>query len=429
MKTTELKDYLDDITLFSATQEEPQWMLELRQKALEKAQELDLPKIERVKMHRWPLMNVGNINEEVLGNPVLPSFDELEDNPMIIQGRTTTLYEQMPVELSEQGVIFTDIFTAMKEHSELVEKYFMTKAVLYDEDKLTAFHAAMMNGGVFLYVPKNVVVKEAFESLFFQNNEDSSAWVKHVLIVADDNSQVTYLERLQSEGETSEKLSANVVVEVIANPGAKVKFAAIDRLGKEVSTYMNRRAYVRRDASVDWALGIMNDGDVVADFDSDLVGEGAHSEVKVVAISSGRQTQGIDTRVTNKAPHSVGHILQHGVIRDRGTLTFNGIGHILKGAKGADAQQESRVLMLSDKARGDANPILLIDEFEVTAGHAASAGRLDPDELYYLMSRGLPQKEAERLVTRGFLGSVITSIPVKAVQKEFVEVIDRKLAD
>ena len=176
-------------------------------------------------------------------------------------------------------------------------------------------------------------------------------------------------------------------------------------------------------------LGIMNDGDVVADFDSDLVGEGAHSEVKVVAISSGRQTQGIDTRVTNKAPHSVGHILQHGVIRDRGTLTFNGIGHILKGAKGADAQQESRVLMLSDKARGDANPILLIDEFEVTAGHAASAGRLDPDELYYLMSRGLPQKEAERLVTRGFLGSVITSIPVKAVQKEFVEVIDRKLAD
>ena len=429
MKTTELKDYLDDITLFSATQEEPQWMLELRQKALEKAQELDLPKIERVKMHRWPLMNVGNINEEVLGNPVLPSFDELEDNPMIIQGRTTTLYEQMPVELSEQGVIFTDIFTAMKEHSELVEKYFMTKAVLYDEDKLTAFHAAMMNGGVFLYVPKNVVVKEAFESLFFQNNEDSSAWVKHVLIIADDNSQITYLERLQSEGETSEKLSANVVVEVIANPGAKVKFAAIDRLGKEVSTYMNRRAYVRRDASVDWALGIMNDGDVVADFDSDLVGEGAHSEVKVVAISSGRQTQGIDTRVTNKAPHSVGHILQHGVIRDRGTLTFNGIGHILKGAKGADAQQESRVLMLSDKARGDANPILLIDEFEVTAGHAASAGRLDPDELYYLMSRGLPQKEAERLVTRGFLGSVITSIPVKAVQKEFVEVIDRKLAD
>jgi Fe-S cluster assembly protein SufD len=404
-------------------------MLDLRLKALEKCEELDLPKIERVKIHRWPLMNVGNLNEEILGNPVLPSFDEMEDNPMIIQGRTTTLYEQMPVELSEQGVIFTDIFTAMKEHSELVEEYFMTKAVPMDEDKMTAFHTAFLNGGVFLYVPKNVVVKEAFESLFFQSMTDNSAWIKHVLIVAEENSEVTYLERLHTEGEGSEKISANFVVEVIAKPGSKVKFAAIDRLGENVSTYMNRRAHVMRDASVDWALGIMNDGDVIADFDSDLAGVGSHSEVKVVAISSGRQVQGIDTRVTNMAPHSVGNILQHGVIRERGTLTFNGIGHILKGAKGADAQQESRVLMLSDKARGDANPILLIDEFEVTAGHAASAGRLDPEELYYLMSRGIPQKEAERLVTRGFLGSVITAIPVKAVQDEFVEVIDRKLVD
>lgn len=429
MKNADLKDYLDDITLFSASQEEPQWMLDLRLKALEKCEELDLPKIERVKIHRWSLMNVGNLNEEILGNPVLPSFDEMEDNPMIIQGRTTTLYEQMPVELSEQGVIFTDIFTAMKEHSELVEEYFMTKAVPMDEDKMTAFHTAFLNGGVFLYVPKNVVVKEAFESLFFQSMTDNSAWIKHVLIVAEENSEVTYLERLHTEGEGSEKISANFVVEVIAKPGSKVKFAAIDRLGENVSTYMNRRAHVMRDASVDWALGIMNDGDVIADFDSDLAGVGSHSEVKVVAISSGRQVQGIDTRVTNMAPHSVGNILQHGVIRERGTLTFNGIGHILKGAKGADAQQESRVLMLSDKARGDANPILLIDEFEVTAGHAASAGRLDPEELYYLMSRGIPQKEAERLVTRGFLGSVITAIPVKAVQDEFVEVIDRKLVD
>lgn len=429
MKNANLKDYLDDITLFSASQEEPQWMLDLRLKALEKCEELDLPKIERVKIHRWPLMNVGNLNEEILGNPVLPSFDEMEDNPMIIQGRTTTLYEQMPVELSEQGVIFTDIFTAMKEHSELVEEYFMTKAVPMDEDKMTAFHTAFLNGGVFLYVPKNVVVKEAFESLFFQSMTDNSAWIKHVLIVAEENSEVTYLERLHTEGEGSEKISANFVVEVIAKPGSKVKFAAIDRLGENVSTYMNRRAHVMRDASVDWALGIMNDGDVIADFDSDLAGVGSHSEVKVVAISSGRQVQGIDTRVTNMAPYSVGNILQHGVIRERGTLTFNGIGHILKGAKGADAQQESRVLMLSDKARGDANPILLIDEFEVTAGHAASAGRLDPEELYYLMSRGIPQKEAERLVTRGFLGSVITAIPLKAVQDEFVEVIDRKLVD
>ena len=107
--------------------------------------------------------------------------------------------------------------------------------------------------------------------------------------------------------------------------------------------------------------------------------------------------------MTNYGCNSIGNILQHGVILEKATLTFNGIGHIIKGAKGADAQQESRVLMLSDQARSDANPILLIDENDVTAGHAASIGQVDPEDMYYLMSRGLDKATAERLVVRGSL--------------------------
>ena len=157
-------------------------------------------------------------------------------------------------------------------------------------------------------------------------------------------------------------------------------------------------------------------------------GAGSTAKVNVVAISTGKQVQGIDTRVTNYANHSVGHILQHGVILDKSTLTFNGIGHIIKGAKFADAQQESRVLMLSEGGRGDANPILLIDENEVTAGHAASVGQVDDEQLFYLTSRGISQAEAKRLVIRGFLGSVISAIPAQNTQKELVEMIDQKLA-
>ena len=238
---------------------------------------------------------------------------------------------------------------------------------------------------------------------------------------------MNYLERFISQGKAAKEIAGNIVVEVIAKEGAKVKYSAIDQLGENVAAYMNRRGYLMRDASIDWALGVMNDGNIVADFDSDLVGVGSHAEVKIVAISAGKQVQAIDTRVTNKASYSVGHILQHGVIREKGTLTFNGIGHIIKGAKQADAQQESRVLMLSDQARGDANPILLIDENEVTAGHAASVGRVDPEEMYYLMSRGLKKADAERLVIRGFLGGVLTAIPIKTVQQELVDVIEGKL--
>ncbi|WP_019793362.1 SufD family Fe-S cluster assembly protein, partial [Streptococcus sobrinus] len=134
--------------------------------------------------------------------------------------------------------------------------------------------------------------------------------------------------------------------EVIAGAGSQVKFSAIDRLGQNLTTYMSRRGRLDRDASIDWALGVMNEGNVIGDFDSDLIGDGSYADLKVVAASSGRQVQGIDTRVTNYGRNSVGHILQHGVILEKGTLTFNGIGHIVKGAKGADAQQESRVLML-----------------------------------------------------------------------------------
>jgi Fe-S cluster assembly protein SufD len=249
------------------------------------------------------------------------------------------------------------------------------------------------------------------------------------LIVADEHSEFTYLETFQMTGEGAVKSSANIVVEVVTLPGAKVKFSAIDRLGENVTAYMTRRGHLLNDSSIDWAIGVMNDGNMAGDFDSDLMGNGSHADMKVVAASSGRQIQGIDSRVTNFGNHSVGHIFQHGVILDSSTLTFNGIGHFIKGAKGADAQQESRVLMLSDKARGDANPILLIDENEVTAGHAASIGRVDPEDMYYLMSRGITEEEAKRLVIRGFLGSVLVNIPIRKMQNDFIAMLEGKLGN
>ena len=427
MKEKKWLEQLDAVTNFSLSKGEPEWMTKFRQEALAKADELPLPHIDRVKFHRWPLFDIEDMADQYSEAGNVAAFDEMKDNPVLVQQGTWTTFEQLSTELAEKGVIFTDLFTALQEHPDLVKEYYMQKAVKMDEDQLTALHAAFMNTGLFLYVPKNVVIDEPIEALFFQAGDIAQHYFKHVLIVADEHSEFSYLERFQTTGEELKKVSGNIVVEVIAKAGAKVKYSAVDQLGESITSYMNRRGYIMRDATVDWAIGVMNDGNVIADFDSDLVGEGAHSEVKIVAISSGKQTQGIDTRVTNKAPHTIGHILQHGVIRERGALTFNGIGHILKGAKGADAQQESRVLMLSDKARGDANPILLIDENEVTAGHAASVGRVDPEEMSYLMSRGLHKEEAERLVIRGFLGSVLTAIPVEAVRKELVEVIEGKL--
>ena len=410
---------------FSQLHAEPEWLASLRQKAFDKIDQLDLPIIERVKFHRWNLGD-GRISEsDPLTN--VPDFTALGDNLKFIQMGTQTVLEQLPADLAEQGVVFTDFHSALEEIPELVEKHLMS-AVKYDEDKLAAYHTAYFNSGAVLYVPDNVEIDQPIEGIFYQDSESDVPFNKHILIIAGKHSKVNYLERLETYGEGAVPATANITVEVIAQAGAQIKFSAIDRLGENVTAYISRRGKLDNDAMIDWAIGVMNEGNVVADFDSDLYGKGSHADMKVVALSSGKQVQGIDTRVTNYGCNSIGNILQHGVILEKGTLTFNGIGHIIKGAKGADAQQESRVLMLSDQARSDANPILLIDENDVTAGHAASIGQVDPEDMYYLMSRGLDKATAERLVVRGFLGSVIVEIPVKEVRDEMIENIDIILA-
>ena len=416
------KELIQEFSQFHA---EPEWLTSLRQKAFDKIDQLDLPVIERVKFHRWNLGD-GRISDSEPSTSV-PDFTSLGDNLKFIQMGTQTVLEQLPADLAEQGVVFTDFHTALEEIPELVEKHFMS-AVKYDEDKLAAYHTAYFNSGAVLYVPDNVEIDQPIEGIFYQDSESDVPFNKHILIIAGKHSKVNYLERLETYGEGAVPATANITVEVIAQAGAQIKFSAIDRLGQNVTAYISRRGKLDNDAMIDWAIGIMNEGNVVADFDSDLYGKGSHADMKVVALSSGKQVQGIDTRVTNYGCNSIGNILQHGVILEKGTLTFNGIGRIIKGAKGADAQQESRVLMLSDQARSDANPILLIDENDVTAGHAASIGQVDPEDMYYLMSRGLDKATAERLVVRGFLGSVIVEIPVKEVRDEMIENIDIILA-
>ena len=415
----------ENIKLFSEMHAEPSWLADLRQKAFDKIESLELPVIERVKFHRWNLGD-GTITESEPSANV-PDFTALDNHLKLVQVGTQTVFEQIPVELAEQGVVFTDFHSALEEIPELIEEFFMS-SVKYDDDKLAAYHTAYFNSGAVLYIPDNVEIKEPIEGIFYQDSDSDVPFNKHIMIIAGKNSKISYLERLESRGEGNAKATANITVEVIARSGAQVKFAAIDRLGENVPAYISRRGKLGNDASIDWAIGVMNEGNVVADFDSDLIGNGSHADLKVVALSSGRQVQGIDTRVTNYGCNSIGNILQHGVILEKATLTFNGIGHIIKGAKGADAQQESRVLMLSDQARSDANPILLIDENDVTAGHAASIGQVDPEDMYYLMSRGLDKATAERLVVRGFLGSVIVEIPVKEVRDEMIATIEEKLS-
>lgn len=408
---------------------EAAWLTEFRLQALAQATELPMPTPDKTKIEKWDFIGKGDAakQEPVSSLTELPEAVKNlidENNSVLVQRTGTTAFVSLADEAKDKGVIFTDIVTAATEHAELLQKYLMKDGVKVNEHRLTALHAALINGGAFVYVPKNVVLETPLQAVFLVDGEEANVY-HHVLFVADANSTATYVENYVAN--ENAKGIANIVAEVIVEQGAQVKFGAVDLLAKDVTTYVNRRGVVGRDGRIDWALGLMNDGNTISENVTNLMGDGSYADTKTVTIGRGNQTQNFTTKVVHFGKHSEGWILKHGVQKDSATSIFNGIGKIEHGASKSNAQQSSRVLMLDEKARGDANPILLIDEDDVMAGHAASVGRVDPYQLYYLMSRGIPKREAERLVIHGFLAPVVNELPIEGVKAQLVEVIERKV--
>ncbi|WP_164216598.1 Fe-S cluster assembly protein SufD [Virgibacillus sp. YIM 98842] len=424
------KDYIDQ---FSKDKNEPEWMRNFRLQALEQAESLNMPEPDKTKIGRW---NFSKFKHTATGEAVtaledLPSelqdFFDADKKPenLLVQRNHSVAYASLSDDLKEKGVIFTDIFTALREHGDLVKKYYMQDAVSMDEHRLTALHAALMNGGAFVYVPKNVQVDVPLQAIFWQEDPEVSMF-NHVLVVAEENSSLTYVENYLSHNDNEETV-ANVVAEVIAKENANIDFGGVDNFAAGTTAYNNRRGVAYRDGVIDWALGAMNDGNTVNENITHLIGDNSVSNAKTVSVGRGKQTQNFTAKIVNHGLDSDGYILQHGVMKEQASAIFNGIGKIEHGATRANAEQESRVLMLSEKARGDANPILLIDEDDVTAGHAASVGRVDPMQLYYLMSRGITEEEAERLIIHGFLAPVVNQLPIESVKQQLTQIIERKV--
>ncbi|MER1986900.1 MAG: Fe-S cluster assembly protein SufD [Solibacillus sp.] len=430
---TKLALSAQEVRSFSEKNNEPAAFADFRVKALEQAEELAMPKPDRTNITKWNFLDfpVHTVESEVYASlEELPAevkavIDTEGQETLYIQRNNTPAFIQVSQELTNKGVIVTDIQTAIREHADLVEKYFMTTAVKVDEQKLTAYHAALVNGGVFVYVPRNVIVEAPLQVVFVHDNEEASLF-NHVLLVAEESSAVTYVETYISTVAAA-KGQINVVTEVIAKDNAQVTFGAVDALTVGFTAYVNRRGHALRDAKIDWALGLMTDSDTIYENTTNLIGDNSTSDFKMVTVGRGEQKLNFTTLIRQWGKNTDGQILKHGVMKESAQSIFNGIGHIMHGGTKANAEQESRVLMLSEKARGDANPILLIDEDDVTAGHAASVGRVDPAQLYYLMSRGVSKTEAERLVIHGFLAPVVSNLPIEGVKKQLTEVIERKV--
>lgn len=403
---------------------EPEYCLKARQEALKIMAELDMPQYDRMPTQDMNLVS-ADITPYFHESGNVYNFIDKTEQLLMVQEEEQTIIEQIPAKYQEQGVIFTDLMTAFTDHKELMEKYFMS-VIKVDDNKLTAFHRAFLMNGVVLYIPKNVVIEEPVESLLMQEDTNST-FSKHILIIAEENSQCTYIEHLTSSTKATNPRNGNMFVEIIAKPGSKVVYSAIDESQENLNLFLERKAHVEKDATVDFAIGSMNRGKVLADFDVELVGDGSNSNQHIVAISTDKQCQMIDTKVNHYGKNSVGDIMQRGVVLKEGDLRFNGIGHIFPPGKNAKTTQESRLMMMTDKGRGDANPMLLIDHDEVVASHAASVGQLDVETIFYLMSRGLSEEQVIKLQTYAFLAPVMKAMPNKQMKDKLFVHLERAL--
>lgn len=419
------------VTELSRKQQEPEWMLQSRLEALQNAANLPLPKVEKTNINRWNFTNFKPYTEET----PLENLDQLpeevrelifdgEKANVLVQKNSSVIFRQTADRLAEKGALFTDLATAAREHEELVKKYFMTEGMKKDEHKLAALHAALFSGGVFLYVPRNVEVELPLQSLFWLSG-DEAGMLPHVLIIAEQGSRVDVVVNYVAERESQAAVS-NSVIEVFVGQNAQVRVATINNLSKSAVDVTYRRSIVHKDGRLEWIVADLSEGRVISDNTTHLQGEGGNVNVKTVAVGTGETRANITSTIHHWARHTTSDINARSAMKDEASSILNSITKIEKGASKSDGQQSGKVLMLTPTARGDANPILLIDENDVTAGHAASVGRIDPLQMYYLMSRGIPRAEAEKLIIYGFLDAVISEIPSEVLQKSIHRVIERK---
>ncbi|WP_139490597.1 Fe-S cluster assembly protein SufD [Brevibacillus dissolubilis] len=428
---TQLRFDREAITAYSQANQEPAWFLEKRLAAFDAAQTLELPKLEKTKLDNWntdqfqPFVTADKAaNAAALDEVVKDQIDEAQASSLIVQKNASVVLATLADDIKAQGVIYTDIQTAVREHGDLVQKY-LNQAVQADEHRIAALHQAVINGGVFLYVPKNTEVSVPLQAVY-QVAGDGALVSPHIIIVAENHSRVTYVDTYVS-GE-GQGMVAQSIVEVFVGAGAHVQVASVRSLSTDVTDYTFRRAIVEQDGKMEWILGEMNAGNTVANNTSVLKGRGSHADTKSITIGLGSQRQNLTSQVQHIGTHTESSMLSKAVMTDEAVAILNGITKIEKGAEKANGEQAENILMLSPQARGDANPILLIDEDDVKAGHAASVGRFSEESLYYLMSRGISRKEAERLIILGFLDPVVAEIPVEEVRNRLRQALERKLA-
>ena len=350
-----------------------------------------------------------------------------EESGLIVQQDGAVVRFALSEALKRKGIYFADMNTALKERPDIVESYFMTTAVTVDWNKFNALHGAFWQGGYVLHVPRGVVVDIPLR-VFVALSEAQRADLAHTLIIAEPDSQVTVLEEHLSTDSGTPGLHCGAA-EIFVGDNAHVNYVAVQSWNHHVWNFSTQRAFVGRDAHFSWVTGSLGSRVSKINQVSVLEKPGAHAQMLGLTFTHGRQHLDIHTYQEHKAPHTTSDLLYRTVLKDRSRSVWSGMIHVHPGAQHTDAYQKNDNLILSGRARADPIPGLEIRASEgIRCTHGATAGPIDEEQVFYLMSRGLPHRQAEQMIVNGFFDPVLQRIPLESVREQLRQSIDRKLA-
>lgn len=405
-----------------------------RTQAWEAFKRLSLPKTTEEPWRRTDLRNLP-VDAFVLPNGSssdgLPSVPEDLLKPLVADqhgGQIVFKPGGVEIELDEsiakQGVIFTDLQTAQENHPGLVARI-LGDVVKPEEGKFAALAGALSQNGVVLYVPRNVQVKQPLHSVLW--GPGAYAYISHLLVLVDEGASVTYVHESASPTETGLNTLHAGIVEIKVEQGANLKFVELQSWGKHVWNFSHERARVERDAHLDWIFGAIGSRLTKNFTELDLAGQGSTGRMSGFYFTDGNQHLDHDTQQNHFAPNTSSDLLFKGALKGKSRSVWQGMIYVAPGAQKTDGYQANRNLVLSEQARADSIPGLEILADDVRCTHGATVGKMEEEPLFYLKSRGIPQKEAERLVVEGFFDPIMQRIPFEGVRERFQAAILQKM--
>ncbi|AYJ32380.1 Fe-S cluster assembly protein SufB [Corynebacterium xerosis] len=411
----------------SAKKNESEWMLNTRLKALEIFDKKPMPTwgadlstidFDNIKYFVRSTEKQAQTWED-LPQDIKDTYDKLgipeAEKQRLVAGvaaqyESEVVYHQIREDLEEQGVIFLDTDTALKEHPEIFHEYFGS-VIPAGDNKFSALNTAVWSGGSFIYVPKGVHVDIPLQA-YFRINTENMGQFERTLIIVDEDAYVHYVEGCTAPIYKSDSLHS-AVVEIIVKKGGRCRYTTIQNWSNNVYNLVTKRAKAEEGATMEWIDGNIGSKVTMKYPAVWMTGPHARGEVLSVAMAGEGQFQDTGAKMVHMAPHTSSNIVSKSVARGGGRAAYRGLVQVNKGAKHSHSNVECDALLVDTISRSDTYPYVDVREDDVTLGHEATVSKVSDDQLFYLMSRGIEEEEAMAMVVRGFVEPIAKELPME----------------